>query len=231
MVKHAYFPLFKKVNSMRVCVIGCGRLAKYRIRGLCGFSDEIHITVVCRELDSELEELFLAGRIEHFRIEGDFPTWDELESACLVIWPNLAIIADANNDKTAVAYDFFIKRGVEVNSPDKPNYCTVIFPSIVKGENYTAALSTYGNAPGAASELARRIRAALPEELDGIIEWISEMRARVYADNSLDAESRKHTVMELTRAALDKGAPLTPDEEGFILNCMTVTQSNGKSEN
>lgn len=221
MVKHTYFPIFKNASTMRVCVIGNGRLARHRIKGLCDFSDEIHITVVCRELGAELEPLFLEGRIDFFRIEGDFPTEDELESACLVIWPNLAIIADADNDKTAVTYDFFIKRGVEVNSPDKPNYCTVIFPSIVKGENYTAALSTHGNAPGAAAELARRVSSALPKGLDGIIEWISEMRARVYADGSIDAQARKQTVMGLTRAALDKGAPLTPDEEKLILNYLT----------
>lgn len=216
---------------MRVCVIGNGRLAAHRIKGLRTFSDEIHITVVCRELGTVLEPLFDEGKIDFFKIEGDFPTVDELESVCLVIRPNLAIIADADNDKTAVAYDFFIKRGIEVNSPDRPKYCTVIFPSIVKGENYTAALSTHGNAPGAASELARRVRSALPDQLDGIIEWISEMRSRVYADVSLDAESRKQTVIKLTRAALDKGAPLTSDEEKYILNCMTVTQNNVENRN
>ena len=175
-VARDYYPVFFDLEDRSVLVIGGGRLALEKVRGLLAAAASV--TVVAASLNQELAELRDSGSVEH--LARDYRTTD-MQGRALVMAArddrsgNAALHADAQ------------AAGVPFNAADDPAHCDFILPAVVRQTPLTLAISTGGSSPA----MARRIREELSEYLDAetssLAELVAEVRAELRAQESFRA--------------------------------------------
>ena len=137
-----YLPVFHDLRGARVLVVGAGAVGARKIDAL--LAGGARITVVAKEFSPAVEEH--AARGDLMALRGTFHT-DQMEEAELVFaaTPDRAL----NRRISAEAR----RRRIPVNVADSPEECTFLLPSVVRGGEFTAAISTGGENPGAAKAL------------------------------------------------------------------------------
>src|SRR5512140_3624121 len=137
-----YLPVFHDVLGASVLVVGAGAVGTRRIEArLAGGA---RVTVVAKEFAPAVEERAARGDLTVLR--GTFHP-DQMEEAKLVFaaTPDRAL----NRRVSAEAR----RRRIPVNVADSPEECTFLLPAVVRGDGFTAAISTGGKNPGAAKAL------------------------------------------------------------------------------
>lgn len=137
-----YLPVFHDILGANVLVIGAGAVGTRKIEAL--LAGGARVTVVAKEFSPAVEERAARGDLTALR--GMFHP-DRMEEAELVFaaTPDRAL----NHRVSAEAR----KRRIPVNVADSPEECTILLPAVVRGEGFTAAISTGGRHPGAAKAL------------------------------------------------------------------------------
>ncbi|HEY5191879.1 MAG TPA: NAD(P)-dependent oxidoreductase, partial [Candidatus Deferrimicrobium sp.] len=137
-----YLPVFHDVRGARVLVIGAGAVGARKIEAL--LAGGARVTVVAKEFSPAVKERAARGDLTILR--GTFHP-DQMREAELVFvaTPDRAL----NRRVSAEAR----RRRVPVNVADSPEECTFLLPAVVRGEEFTAAISTSGRHPGAAKAL------------------------------------------------------------------------------
>ena len=137
-----YLPVFHDILGANVLVIGAGAVGTRKIEAL--LAGGARVTVVAKEFSPAVEERAARGDLTALR--GTFHP-DRMEEAELVFaaTPDRAL----NHRVSAEAR----KRRIPVNVADSPEECTILLPAVVRGEGFTAAISTGGRHPGAAKAL------------------------------------------------------------------------------
>jgi uroporphyrin-III C-methyltransferase/precorrin-2 dehydrogenase/sirohydrochlorin ferrochelatase len=137
-----YLPVFHDVLGASVLVVGAGAVGTRKIEAL--LAGGARVTVVAKEFSPAVEERAAHGDLTVLR--GTFRP-DQMEEAELVFVAtpdrtlNRRISAEAR------------RRRIPVNVADSPEECTFLLPAVVRGGEFTAAISTGGRHPGAAKAL------------------------------------------------------------------------------
>ncbi|MBF0357075.1 MAG: bifunctional precorrin-2 dehydrogenase/sirohydrochlorin ferrochelatase [Magnetococcales bacterium] len=71
------------------------------------------------------------------------------------------------------------KRQIFLNVVDKPEYCSFIWPAVVKKPPFTIAISTGGRGPVLAGWLRRKLENELPDNLEEMADWFVEWRKKI----------------------------------------------------
>jgi uroporphyrin-III C-methyltransferase / precorrin-2 dehydrogenase / sirohydrochlorin ferrochelatase len=137
-----YLPVFHDVLGANVLVVGAGAVGTRKIETL--LAGGARVTVVAKEFSPAVEERAARGDLTVFR-ETFHP--DQMEEAefVFVATPDRAL----NRRVSAEAR----RRRIPVNVADSPEECTFLLPAVVRGDEFTAAISTSGKHPGAAKAL------------------------------------------------------------------------------
>ncbi len=137
-----YLPVFHDVRGARILVIGAGAVGARKIEAL--LAGGARVTVVAKEFSTAVEEHAVRGDLTALR--GTFHP-DQMREAELVFvaTPDRTL----NRRVSAEAR----RRRVPVNVADSPEECTFLLPAVVRGDEFTAAISTNGKNPGAAKAL------------------------------------------------------------------------------
>ena len=137
-----YLPVFHDVLGASVLVVGAGAVGTRKIEAL--LAGGARVTVVAKEFSPAVLER--AARGDLTAVRGTFHP-DQMEEAELVFvaTPDRTL----NHRVSAEAR----RRRIPVNVADSPGDCTFILPAVVRGEGFTAAISTGGRHPGAAKAL------------------------------------------------------------------------------
>src|SRR5512134_3262814 len=143
-----YLPLSHGVRGVKVVVVGGGTVASRKIRAL--LSRGAAVTVVATEFSRPIVEWAQRGEIH--AIEGRF-LQGHLDGASLVFAATSDARVNARVSREAKL------RNIPVNVADAPELCSYILPAVVKGEEFTLAVSTGGQNPGAARALREFLEA------------------------------------------------------------------------
>ena len=174
------YPAFLKLHGRRVVVVGAGRVAASKLRGLLDAGADV--TVVAPK---GVEEVAAAAVT---RIERGFRPSD-LDGAWLVV----AAATPAVNREVARAAE---ARRVFVNAVDDPPNASLYLGGVVRRAGVTFAVSTDGRAPALAGLLREGLDAVLPAgELE---RWLSEavrMRERWRTERA-PLEARRPALLE-----------------------------------
>jgi len=137
-----FLPVFHDVRSARVLVIGAGAVGARKIEAL--LAGGARVTVVAKEFSPAVEERAARGDLAILR--GTFHP-DQMRETELVFvaTPDRTL----NRRVSAEAR----RRRIPVNVADSPEECTFHLPAVVRGDEFTAAISTSGKNPGAAKAL------------------------------------------------------------------------------
>lgn len=193
------YPVFLDLSNRDVLVVGGGRVAARKVRGMAGTGASI--TVVAEDSCAEMEQAARDSGAELMRRpyeDGD------LQGRWLVI--AATDDADVNGSVSQAAGE----RGIFCNVVDCPELCTFHVPARVRRGLLQMAVSTSGASPA----LARRIRQQLEREYGEayglLLEAMRELRDHARSRYP-DSQPRRREFLE---SFLDSDAPRLLLEEG-----------------
>jgi uroporphyrin-III C-methyltransferase/precorrin-2 dehydrogenase/sirohydrochlorin ferrochelatase len=163
-----YLPVFLRVQSQPVLVIGGGAVALRKATWL--LKAGARVTVVAPTLHAELARRAAGGEITH--IAARFSP-DHLKHA-------VAAVAATGDPQVNTAVSLAAReRRVPVNVVDNAELSTFIFPAIIDRSPVLVAVSSSGHAPVLARHVREQIEALLPARLGALARFMGARRKAV----------------------------------------------------
>lgn len=176
------FPMFVSLEEKPCLVVGGGKVAARKCRGLLAFGAEV--TVIAEKIGAadlhRTEEGAESGK-ETARLhmaERSFREEDVTERE----WALVIAATDDREVNSRIAC-LCRERKIPVNVADCPAECTFFFPAYCKEGNIAVGITTSGKSPETASALRKRLEAVLPG-------WIEAVRAGKRDEDEME-ESRE----------------------------------------
>ena len=161
----AYFPAFLKLDNKKILIVGGGYIAYEKLDHLLDFTKDI--SVVALGLSDEMQ-----NRIDkeglHFEKRG-YVKGDIKEFAVVIVAVD-DIPLQAEIFQESKSYNCLC------NSVDSVDYCDFIFPSYIKKDDLTIAVSTSGTSPAMAKHLRRYLQKLIPDSIGGFLQEMKELR-------------------------------------------------------
>lgn len=162
------YPVFLKLEDKLCVVVGAGRVAERRVRGLCDASARVRVVGITAT--EGILKLADEGAIHLYQRTFD-PS--DLDGSALVIAATDR--ADVNREVQTAAKC----RGILFCGADQHTDSDFIVPAVVRRGDLQVAISTGGNSPAYARLLRREIEAFWD---DGqLLDLMADLRRRVYA--------------------------------------------------
>ncbi|MFL6207129.1 MAG: bifunctional precorrin-2 dehydrogenase/sirohydrochlorin ferrochelatase [Acidimicrobiales bacterium] len=177
------YPVNLLLDGKRVLVVGGGGVAAEKARGLVAAGAVVHVVaeavgdaVKALELTWE-ERAYERGEVAGFR---------------------LAVACTDDPGTNQAVFDDGEAAGVWVNAADDPDRCSYTLPARLDRGRVLVTVSTGGHSPALAAWLRDRLSEEVGEEVDALVDLLSEARAELLAAgrSSLGAD---------WRTALDSG--------------------------
>lgn len=162
----AYFPAFIQLDRMKVLIVGGGNIALEKLERLLDFTQEIH--VIAPEISERMSEKMKEHGIgyEKRRYEkGDIRPY------------GMVIIAVDDIRLQAEIFEESKQFKCLCNAVDSVDYCDFIFPSYVKKDALTIAVSTSGTSPAFAKYLKRYLMELIPSNVSDFLSEMKELRS------------------------------------------------------
>ena len=164
------YPVFLKLEDKLCVVVGAGRVAERRVRGLCDAGARVRVVgITATEGILQLADEGAIHLCQRAFEPGD------LDGSTLVIAATDQ--ADVNRAVQAAAKC----RGILFCGADRHTESDFIVPAVVRRGDLQVAISTGGNSPAYAALLRREIEAFLDDGHVGFLDLIADLRRRVYA--------------------------------------------------
>jgi precorrin-2 dehydrogenase/sirohydrochlorin ferrochelatase len=158
----SYFPAFLKLDNKKILIVGGGVIAYEKLGHLLDFTSDI--SVIALEFSDDMSKTIKEKNL-HFEKRG-YKKGDIKDFAIVVV---------AIDDIPLQAEIFAESKQYNClcNSVDSVDYCDFIFPSYVKKDDLTIAISTSGASPAMAKHLRVYLQNLIPE---GVSEFLTQMR-------------------------------------------------------
>ncbi|GGH61204.1 precorrin-2 oxidase [Paenibacillus silvae] len=166
-MKH-YTPIYVNTSGKPVLVIGGGRVAERKVKGL--LQGEARITVVSPQLTPALEQLHQESRFEW--IARSYRNGD-LRGAFLVY-----AATDDSQVNTAVVEEAEAA-SILVNDAISSGNSSFITPSVVRRGRLSIAISTAGAGPAAAAEIRALLEQQFGDEYETYLDFLHQMRMEI----------------------------------------------------
>ena len=164
----AYYPIFVEMAGRKALVVGGGKIAHDKVRGL--LAGGAAVTVVAPKLSPDLQAMARDGRIQHQAHayqDGDLQGFE----VCFVATDDGAVNA-------AVAAEGR-RKGIWVNAADDPANCDFILPAVLRQGDVIVAASTGGASPALARRLREDLTAFLSEDYAPLADLLRDVRGEV----------------------------------------------------
>lgn len=199
-VPHTYYPLFLNIEGRLCVVIGGGRVAERKVRGL--LSASARVRVISPRITKGLLKLHEQGKVETalrpYR-KGD------LAGAALVV------AATDSDDVNRKVREESAGLAIPLNVVDNPALCDFIVPSVVKKGPILIAISTSGSLPMLSKKLRQDIMEALSADYVAYARVVGRFR-RFLLDHVKSPRQRREIMGRVAAAAVDDVAPMTLKE-------------------
>jgi uncharacterized protein len=170
------FPVFLKLEDLRLLIIGGGNVAAEKLHAVLGNSPATQVKLVAKTIKPEI--IRLAQSHPNLSLEERAVTNDDFEDQDLVFIAvnDFAIV----NQLVLEAH----KRNLLVNVADTPAYCDFYLSSIVRKGDLKIAISSNGKSPTFTKRLKEILADSIPEESQQTIENLNELRDHLKGDFS-----------------------------------------------
>lgn len=188
-----YFPLYLDITNKTFLIIGGGPVALEKVSRLRRFTEDIIVIAPQTQIDGTrtAQPQKKAGEVQilcrEYR-EADLELGDLVVAATGIQEVDRKVAVDCR------------KRGIPVNVVDDQEYCDFIFPSIVKRDSLTVAISTSGTSPAYAMQLRKEIEQILPGQIGPILSRMGGFRGVVssqISDQKVRAATYRKILAEL----------------------------------
>jgi len=158
----SYFPAFLKLDNQKILIVGGGYIAHEKLEHLLDFTTDI--TIIAVDFSSQMLDTISTNNLIYEKRE--YQRGDIKDFA-------IVIVAVDNIPLQAEIFQESKQYNCLCNSVDSVDYCDFIFPSYVKKDDLTIAISTSGASPAMAKHLRIYLQNLIP---DGISEFLKEMK-------------------------------------------------------
>ena len=166
----SYFPINVDIQNRPCTVIGGGRVALRKVKGLldCGAS----VTLISPEATPELSEMARDNRI----------TWHERGYKQGDLTGSFMVIAATDDEATQQQVHAEAEEGnLLLNVADVPKWCNFILPATVRQGDLAISISTGGKSPVLAKRLRQELEKSFGPEYDQALELMGNLRPVVLA--------------------------------------------------
>lgn len=185
------FPVFLKLEEMRVLLVGGGNVALEKLSAILTNSPETQICVVATVISPNIKVLVQ----QHHTIE----LWERPFRDSDVEGYHIVMIAVNDNRRSEEICKIAKAAGLLVNVADKPGLCDFYLSSIVQKGHVKIAISTNGKSPTLAKRLKEILIQNLPYEISDSIENLHLIRTRLNGN----FEEKVKKLNQLTRVLID----------------------------
>ncbi|MDD6276207.1 MAG: bifunctional precorrin-2 dehydrogenase/sirohydrochlorin ferrochelatase [Clostridia bacterium] len=202
-----YFPLFTDLNGKEILICGGGSHAVEKIKRLLPFG--AYIRVISEDVSEEILHM------DSVSVENRRFCEEDLDS-----FP-VFVVAAENREKNEFIARLCKARHIPVNAVDMQDLCDIIFPSVILRENLCIGISTGGASPAASVAIKNAVESNLPDQIDGILDWLCEKRAFIRSEIS-DKNRQRYILCEAAKKTVKLGRPLTDNEFDEIINISKI---------
>ena len=175
------FPVFLKLEKLRLLIIGGGNVALEKINAVLQNSPSAFIHLVGVTVSDHIYRL--GSEFSNIVVdERPYSIHDMEEADIIIAAVNDIIVGRQIRDDAHRA-------GKLVNIADKPELCDFYLSSVVKKGNLKIAISTNGTSPTIAKRLKEQINEMMPDEIEGVLQNMQIIRKDFNGDF---AEKVKH---------------------------------------
>lgn len=161
----AYFPAFLKLDTVDILIVGGGEIATEKVEKLLDFTQRLTIIApVC----SDTMKMYI--QTHQLRYHDRAYQKGDIKDFGIVIIAVDDIDLQSEIFQESRAYRCFC------NAVDSVDYCDFIFPSYIKKENLTVAVSTSGTSPAFAKHFRRYLERLIPEGTAAFLEEMQTLR-------------------------------------------------------
>jgi precorrin-2 dehydrogenase/sirohydrochlorin ferrochelatase len=179
------FPIFVKLKSRLVVVIGGGKVAEEKIPAL--LSAGARLRLIAPTITPQIAEWVRFGKIQWQQKE--FEPGD-LQGAFLVI------AATSARGINAAVYREAEARGILCNAVDDVKNCHFYYGSVVQRGDLQIAISTNGKSPALAQRLRKELESQFVPEYEAWVQWLGAARDALRASGA-NSEATKKLLHEL----------------------------------
>ncbi|QOY54831.1 bifunctional precorrin-2 dehydrogenase/sirohydrochlorin ferrochelatase [Candidatus Sulfurimonas marisnigri] len=159
----SYFPAFLKLDNKKILIVGGGNIAYEKLERLLDFTS--NISVISPKI-SEIMNKTIKEKTLHVE-NREYKTGDIKDFA-------IVIVAVDDISLQEKIFSESKKYKCLCNAVDSVDYCDFIFPSYIKQDDLTIAISTSGASPAMAKQLKSYIKNLLPS---GLSDFLAQMKA------------------------------------------------------
>ena len=191
MERNNLYPVFLKLNNLKVLIVGGGFVAEEKLTFLLKSSPDAHITMV--------SPMFREGTLDLAK-KGDVTLIRDVYSKKYLKGNHLVIATTNVPEVNVKIYKHCRKRGVLVNVADNPPYCDFYMGGIVTKGHVKVAISTNGKSPTTAKRLRQFFEDVIPENVDDLVKNLNEYRKTIKGD----FEQKVDALNEFTKGLIEK---------------------------
>lgn len=201
MNQNTLYPIFLKLNRLRVLIVGAGEVGCEKLSFMLKSSPDARITVVAKQVLAPARRLIDEQQPEGLTvIEKPFEAEDAQGY-------DLVIAATSFRELNEQVWQAAKGYGALVNVADSPELCDFYLGSIVTRGNLKVAISTNGQSPTFAKRFRQWLESALPEETDALLQHLNGFRRQL----SGDFTEKIRQLNSLTASLVAKGSPQAGD--------------------
>lgn len=189
--RNELYPVFLKVNQLKVLIVGGGNVAEEKLTFLLKSSPNAQVQMIA--------PLYREGTIALAKKHGVSLRKGIYKKRFL---KNKHIVV-ATTDRPEVnekVYRDCRKRSILVNVADNPPFCDFYMGGIVTKGNVKVAISTNGKSPTTAKRLRQFFEDVIPENIDDLVKNLNEYRKTIKGD----FEEKVETLNEFTKGLVTK---------------------------
>ena len=181
----AYFPAFIKLDNARILIVGGGNIAYEKLSHLLDFTKDI--TIIAKTISKDMMKL--------------------IEDNNLIFKQDIYKRDDVNGFKVVVVAvdDIPLQKKIYIeskthnclcNAVDSIDYCDFIFPSYMKKDDLTIAISTSGASPALAKHLRIYLSQLIPSNISSFLKEMKALRSSLPKGKErmkmLDTKAKKY---------------------------------------
>jgi len=160
-----YFPAFVQLQHKKVLLVGGGKIALEKLERLLDFT--LEISIIALEISDAMESL---AQKHQLKIEKRAYKKGDIEAMAMVV------VAVDDIGLQAAIYEESKQYKCLCNAVDSVEYCDFIFPSYIKEENLTIAISTGGASPAFAKHFKHYLKRLIPSNVSSFLEEMKTLR-------------------------------------------------------
>ncbi|WP_350289655.1 bifunctional precorrin-2 dehydrogenase/sirohydrochlorin ferrochelatase [uncultured Croceitalea sp.] len=191
MERNELYPVFLKVNNLKILLVGGGNVAEEKLAFLLKSSPNAQVEMISPMYRGATMELAKnhGVKIHKGKYRKKFLKGKHIVVATTdVPEVNEKVYADCR------------KRAILVNVADNPPYCDFYMGGIVTKGNVKVAISTNGKSPTTAKRLRQFFEDVIPENIDDLVKNLNKYRKTIKGD----FEEKVETLNEFTKGLVNK---------------------------